>query len=385
MAMFWRTLREELRATVDDIREKGAVGAVRDAALDTRDIAKNAGGWVLTGIRNIVDADEIPQDDDDVAGATGDVNPGVDGADVGSEDVAPIVGPVVRACLDRKVGDRATLHFHDSSTAEVEILGIDDVSEPPRARVRRFDSNDVLVAVILSKEDPRQPTEIHEGGLIGGARATATAARATVVAAAVDVGASAAAVGGDLFEKLRGDGRGEAAANASTTVAAVAVSAKVAVVNVGGDLLGKLRGGVQNTIEDFRDKGAVGALRDATLDVVDIASDMAGVVRSGAESVVAGVRGDSTGDSGGGVVATVLGSVTGDGAATSANTSTGPQVAAKEDGPLFAPTTSPTTISAPGETPTTREASAGVQDISANTEAEIRDHYGRAMEEELID
>eukprot|EP00421_Protoceratium_reticulatum_P036289 CAMPEP_0168462052 /NCGR_PEP_ID=MMETSP0228-20121227/54318_1 /TAXON_ID=133427 /ORGANISM="Protoceratium reticulatum, Strain CCCM 535 (=CCMP 1889)" /LENGTH=49 /DNA_ID= /DNA_START= /DNA_END= /DNA_ORIENTATION= len=49
MASLWSVLRQEVLGTVDDFRQKGAIGALRDAALDSKDMAVGAGGWLVDG------------------------------------------------------------------------------------------------------------------------------------------------------------------------------------------------------------------------------------------------------------------------------------------------------------------------------------------------
>lgn len=49
MAYWWKALREEISGTIDDFREKGAWGAVKDATLDAMDLIQDAGTGTGTG------------------------------------------------------------------------------------------------------------------------------------------------------------------------------------------------------------------------------------------------------------------------------------------------------------------------------------------------
>lgn len=54
MAAVWTALQEEISATVDDFREKGAIGTLKDAALDAKDITAETGGWLWGGVKDWV-------------------------------------------------------------------------------------------------------------------------------------------------------------------------------------------------------------------------------------------------------------------------------------------------------------------------------------------
>eukprot|EP00401_Gymnodinium_catenatum_P010192 CAMPEP_0117536156 /NCGR_PEP_ID=MMETSP0784-20121206/41305_1 /TAXON_ID=39447 /ORGANISM="" /LENGTH=304 /DNA_ID=CAMNT_0005332705 /DNA_START=48 /DNA_END=959 /DNA_ORIENTATION=- len=200
----WQSLREELSNTVQEFREKGAKGALVDAALDTRDIVKDAGGWLFGGVRDLVG---------------------------GAGSIEAATELVVRACSDRQIGDHGQLELPPgSATVDVEILALDTISTPPRARVRRFDTGEELVAMVLPFGAPAPPASLVQGA---------------------------------------GTPLGDALPNESNET-----------------LLGELHKQVRLTVEDIRQKGAVGALQDAALDAIDIVGDVAGAAYSGARGLM---------------------------------------------------------------------------------------------------
>mmetsp|Transcript_19391 Transcript_19391/g.42353 ORF Transcript_19391/g.42353 Transcript_19391/m.42353 type:complete len:276 (-) Transcript_19391:106-933(-) len=199
MASFWQSLRDELTNTVEEVRTKGAVGAFRDAALDTRDIVTDTGGWLWNGVK-------------DLAG-----------------EVATPACPVVRACSDAEVGDEGQLEVPGGGGPSVEILALDKVSMPTRARVRRNDTGEEVVAILLKPEDAWPP-------------ATAS------------------------------DPRG------------MPSILPTPVTDTAAWFVDELRNQVRDTAQDFREKGAVGAFKDAALDAVDMVGNVAGVAVSGAKS-----------------------------------------------------------------------------------------------------
>ena len=44
----------EVMGTVDEFRQKGAIGALRDAALDTRDMATGGASWLWGNVKSLV-------------------------------------------------------------------------------------------------------------------------------------------------------------------------------------------------------------------------------------------------------------------------------------------------------------------------------------------
>lgn len=328
MASLWRTLRQEVIGTVDEFRQKGAVGALRDAALDTRDIASDAGSWLWDGVKNFVD-----------------------------EDPDEIAQLAVLRCESIPVrGATAQLEFADSSVVEALVVDIDGVSEPPRARVTVPGVAKPLLVVVLPPGVSKQSLgtlqendaaaassslisglredwsstvqEFREKGALGAARDAAFDAVDIVGATAktavegarsiakplidwelsadgtpqkVSEEASSADADADAGSNAKGmaNAAGIAAANASDSAAdspggAVGDAAAGALGRGGdagsepssssqagaytGSLLDVLKQELRDTVQDFREKGAVGAVKDATLDAVDIVGSAAAVV-----------------------------------------------------------------------------------------------------------
>lgn len=327
MASLWRTLRQEVIGTVDEFRQKGAVGALRDAALDTRDIASDTGSWLWDGVKNFVDGDP--------------------------DEIAQLA---VLRCESIPVrGATAQLEFADGSVVEALVVDIDGVSEPPRARVTVPGVAKPLLVVVLppgvSKESlgtfqednaaaassslisglredwSSTVQEFREKGALGAARDAAFDAVDIVGATAktavegarsiakplidwepsadgtpqkVSEEASSADADADAGSNVKGraNAAGIAAANASDGAdspgGAVGDAAAGALGHRGdagsepssssqagaytGSLLDDLKQELRDTVQDFREKGAVGAVKDATLDAVGIVGSAAAVV-----------------------------------------------------------------------------------------------------------
>lgn len=254
MTSFWNILRDEVKATVDDFRDKGAVGAFRDAALDTRDLAAAGGGWLWNGVKSVV-ADE-------------------------SEPVLYVVGVPAR-------GDMAPLHFPDGTVVEATVLEVDGVSEPPRARVAvpstglQYTVNVLDPNAVPHAAPEEQGAGENQGSLLGDLRnewhATVQDFREKGVVGAVRDSALDAV---DLVGNFGGtavSGARSFAAPLLQSQAARGESEEGAVVATGNEpsLLDGLRQEWKDTMQDFREKGAVGAFRDATLDAVDMVNYVA--------------------------------------------------------------------------------------------------------------
>ena len=106
MASLWNTLRSEVMGTVDEFRQKGAIGALRDAALDTRDMATGAGSWLWGNVKSLGRGSmvRIPQ--------------------CSFLMVSPARGAT------------APLQFSDGQVVEAMVMEVDGVSDPPRAQVK---------------------------------------------------------------------------------------------------------------------------------------------------------------------------------------------------------------------------------------------------------
>jgi hypothetical protein len=57
MAGLWNLLRQEINLIKDDFQQKGAGGVFRDVALDAMDIAKDAGGFLVEGVKHVAGSD----------------------------------------------------------------------------------------------------------------------------------------------------------------------------------------------------------------------------------------------------------------------------------------------------------------------------------------
>lgn len=204
MALLWSRVKDEFQGVVDDFRQKGAAGALYDAALDVRDLAKDAGDVLIEGAKFLVS-------DDEVAYAQVE-NP-----------------PEVETLIE--------VHFHGSERASVlaEVVAVDTISKPPRARVRRADDSTCFLIQLVSPGS--QPRSGNEGN-----------------------SPSASETGGENAGDTQLSGE----------------DLKGAVTSVLTGLGNEFR----ETVSDFKEKGAATTLKDAALDAVDLVGVAAGTVAS---------------------------------------------------------------------------------------------------------
>jgi len=142
MAALWQTLRNEFRASVDDIKSKGVAGAFYDAALDAKDLLVDAGGAVVGGAQAVL-------------GGSTEERPAL-------RRPAPGASP--------EPGSLAVLELEDGTTEEVVVLALDGISDPPRVRVKRENGED-LVAPLMDFDEAQAADglrSIAASGMAGG-------------------------------------------------------------------------------------------------------------------------------------------------------------------------------------------------------------------------
>mmetsp|Transcript_66600 Transcript_66600/g.124291 ORF Transcript_66600/g.124291 Transcript_66600/m.124291 type:complete len:311 (+) Transcript_66600:63-995(+) len=207
MAALWSMLREEVVGTVNEFREKGAIGAFKDAALDACDMVADAGQFVVNEASSLI---------------------------VGDEE------PVLYTMQLPEDGQEVMLRAGNRFVA-AQVIALDTVSNPARAKVRLSDGAFIVVPVLpmdvaMSQAQQQQLQQLEQ-----------------------NPAHNAADDGGMLW------------------------------------VLNGLKQELQSTVQEFQQKGAVGALRDATLDAVDLlgegAMDAVDLIGEGAQMV-----GDTTVD-----------------------------------------------------------------------------------------
>ncbi|CAE7433543.1 Ube3c [Symbiodinium pilosum] len=276
MAGLWNALRSEVMGTVDEFRQKGAIGALRDAALDARDMATDAGSWVLGNVKSLVDGD---------GNAT---------AVLRYDGVPPR-------------GAEVPLQFSDGRIMKAIVLQVDGVSSPPRAQVQVDGMEEaVLVPVLPTTDVAPDATEAAAGdgtdpGLLASIRQEF---RETVQdfkqKGAVGALKDAAFDAVDMVGSTAGK-----AVNLVGSTAGKAVDGAISLIDVDpkpeqtGDqaapqqrgsvmqLVDGVKSEIHSTVQDFREKGAVATFKDAALDAVDLVGTTATTVVSGAKGVAA--------------------------------------------------------------------------------------------------
>lgn len=309
MAYLWKALREEVLDTVDDFRQKGALGALRDAALDTADIATGASRSLWDGVRGLVTVEQ--------------------------KMCLRVSGIPIR-------GTMAPLDFLDGRIMEVLVVDVDTVSNPPRARVTIPGTADLISVPIIPPEHLINNSErasmdsqlqdgissafeglklewdnaikdVREKGAVGAMKDTArdaigvvgsTAASAVSAArpyanqtmdivghtatSAVEGARSLASPLIDLDRNIpnvtveprqRTDD-----SSAPQYVPVVGGADAASSTSIATSLLDGIKFEWQETVQDIREKGAIGAVRDAAFDTVDIVSNTASIALNGARS-----------------------------------------------------------------------------------------------------
>jgi len=310
MAGLWSALNQEFRATVNDFQQKSPIEAFRDAAFETRDAATTTGLWFWEGAKSVIGNDRAP--------------------------VLRVSGTPVR-------GNTLPLEFPDGRIEQVTVVGFDDMSEPPLARVAIARTGKLLtVSVGINLEpSPRKEAvasafegcsegaqdvdrynDMHGGMLAEIKQGWQDTVQEFHDKDAAGIARDAALDGADVVAALGSfvsienppdhsrPGEPEVTMQGSdvpspSAIAAVVVDPK-APSNVVGSvtetdndlvdgsisyldmpLLEGLKEDWRDTVQEFRDKGTVAAVRDATLDAADIVGSTAAMTMSGVRSLAA--------------------------------------------------------------------------------------------------
>eukprot|EP00440_Ansanella_granifera_P011485 gb/GFBE01012469.1/.p1 GENE.gb/GFBE01012469.1/~~gb/GFBE01012469.1/.p1 ORF type:complete len:429 (+),score=124.44 gb/GFBE01012469.1/:1-1287(+) len=267
MASLWNSLRQEVMGTVDDFRQKGALGALRDAALDTRDMVSDAGSWLKDTVKTVVDGD--------------------------AEQA------VLRSAAVPARGATAPLEFTDGRVVEATVLDVDGVSQPPRARVTFEGLEEPMLVRVLAPGEAIGGTAA-QGGLLDSLKQEfhetvkdfkekgAVGALKDAALDAVDIAGSAAGKAASGARSLASDlidlsGPEEGADGGQEAEGATTGQPRGSVMQ----LVDGLKQEIKGTYQDIREKGAVATLKDAALDAVDIVGSTASTAVEGAKSVAA--------------------------------------------------------------------------------------------------
>jgi len=285
-AALWNVLREEVRGTVDDFKQKGVAGTFRDAALDAMDMAKDAGGMVAEGVKRTGVA----------AVGTGEM----------FEGEAYLVGPNIP-----KREATAELHFINGESVEATIIDVDGVSDPPRARVTAAGMEEPVVVPIL---DPQMAEELIASGALEsngplsllhrelsttfqelrekGAVGAFKDATLDIVDIGTDTAKSAVDVAKVVAPTLTGATTAAVGYIGDTAKSAVDTAKTTAAYGVATEHAGSLINGIKDewkeTVQELRDKGAVGTVRDAAFDAADLIGTTASSAATTASGVVSG-------------------------------------------------------------------------------------------------
>jgi len=289
MASLWNALRSEVMGTVDDFRQKGAIGAFRDAALDTLDMAKDASNLIVDSVQGLVTGEEEePQ-------------------------------AFVRSASTPVRGSTVSVEFSDGKVVDAVVVDVDGVSDPPRVRVTIPGQDAPLLVPVISPESElasataqrgtpaegdgsvslltgikqewnQTVQEFREKGAVGAMKDAALDAVDIVGSTASSAVNGAKTLASPLIdlEWTSGNTEGQPAADADAESAAPRAAFDAASVPGGAtamNLLDGLKQEIQGTVQDFREKGAVGAMKDAALDAVDIVKSTTTTAVSGAKTL----------------------------------------------------------------------------------------------------
>jgi len=296
-------LREEVRATVDDFREKGAIGTLKDVALDTRDMATSVGGGLIHGVKGLV-----------------------------VDDDRRYVSPVLQVQEMPVRGTVAPLRFEDGTTVQATVVEFDADAHPPRAKVAAPGLGELLVVELLHcgreptplQEPHEQDAQTGEASLLDlfveECRDTVKELREKGAVSAVrDAAHDAVEIIGSTASKAVSGARSLAspsvvttdvgasetpsseATSSSSTAPAPSTTASMGSVNLLDlPLFDTIKQEWSNTVQDVREKGPMVAVKDAALDAAEIVGGMAKSAVSGAKSIVAGTSGNQQNTAGSG-------------------------------------------------------------------------------------
>lgn len=283
MASLWNALRSEVMGTVDEFRQKGAIGALRDAALDTRDMATGAGTWLWGNVKSLVGED------------------GQDTAVLIFDGVPPR-------------GATAPLQFSDGRVVEATVMEVDGVSDPPRAQVKVEGIEEPLLVLVRTTNEVVHAE--NEPGLLGSIKQEwdqtvqdfrqkgAVGALKDATMDAVDLVGSTAGKAVDLI----GNTADKAIDGARSLIDLDAPTEQTAGQQSQGQgstqpptqpqpgrvmqFVDSVKTEIKDTVQDFREKGAVATLKDAAKDAVDLVGNTASTAVSGAKTVAAPILED---------------------------------------------------------------------------------------------
>lgn len=283
MASLWNALRSEVMGTVDEFRQKGAIGALRDAALDTRDMATGAGTWLWGNVKSLVGED------------------GQDTAVLIFDGVPPR-------------GATAPLQFSDGQVVEATVMEVDGVSDPPRAQVKVEGIEEPLLVLVRTTNEVVHAE--NEPGLLGSIKQEwdqtvqdfrqkgAVGALKDATMDAVDLVGSTAGKAVDLI----GNTADKAIDGARSLIDLDAPTEQTADQQSQGQVstqpptqpqpgrvmqfVDSVKTEIKDTVQDFREKGAVATLKDAAMDAVDLVGNTASTAVSGAKTVAAPILED---------------------------------------------------------------------------------------------
>eukprot|EP00931_Biecheleriopsis_adriatica_P090779 TRINITY_DN64703_c0_g1_i1.p2 TRINITY_DN64703_c0_g1~~TRINITY_DN64703_c0_g1_i1.p2 ORF type:complete len:298 (-),score=86.26 TRINITY_DN64703_c0_g1_i1:39-881(-) len=135
MVSLLQTLRDEVQGTLSDIRQKGAISTLWDATLDAADLVKDAGGLIVDSTTKLISGSEPTLLLDDAG--------------------LPEIGCLVE--LQMPAGQ---------PSVRAKVLAVDSISQPPRVRALKVDSDEELIAVVL-EADAEAEAEEGNGTLPG--------------------------------------------------------------------------------------------------------------------------------------------------------------------------------------------------------------------------
>lgn len=264
MASLWNALRQEVIGTVDEFRQKGAIGAFRDAALDARDMASDGFKWVGDGVKTVVEGDKDLE-------------------------------AYLRIEKLPARGATAPLEFSDGTVVDATVLEVDGVSDPPRVKVAAPGLEEPLLVSLLAPGAPfPQAAAAGRGSILDVLKEEV---KGTVQdfreKGAVTVFKDAALDSVDMVRSTAGKAAEGARSLASPLIDLDSTpeagpegqtEAEQSQSTI-QQLVSGLKQEFKDTVQDFREKGAVGTFKDAAMDAVDIVGSTAATAVEGAKSV----------------------------------------------------------------------------------------------------
>jgi hypothetical protein len=246
-------IQQDYQDTMQDLKDKGAVIAVRDAAMDAVSLVGSTAAKAVHGARSLASDLVVAED----------ARPASNAAQPQAE-VTEAEGESRSSDVSTDTAEAATANVSSGESANLLDLPLfDTIKQEFSSTVQDFREKGAIGVVKDAALDAKD--------IIGGtARTVVNSAKSFVGDASVAQDAST----DDAAQSASSEG------DVGTEATVTSDGESVNLLDL--PLLGGLKQGYHDTVQDFREKGAIGAVKDAALDAADIVRGSAAFALDGA-------------------------------------------------------------------------------------------------------